>query len=86
MVGLDPEKNAKAPSAFQNEPNHLRNLRHLRNDLTDLARLLARGYIRVTQQRGTAPFLDDGEPQNPLDLPSTESPHGERERAPWKQR
>ncbi len=73
------------PVFFRTEPNHLRDLRHLRIDLADLARLFARGYLRLTQQRGTAPFLGDGEPQKPLDVSRPESPDCERERAPWKQ-
>ncbi len=86
MAGLDSKNNTRAPSAFQDEPEHLRNLRHLRNDLPDLASLLARGYIRLTQQRGMAPFIGQGEPQKPLDVSRPESPDCERESVPWKQR
>ena len=43
---------------------------------TDLAAVLARGYLRLTEKRQTcATSATDSERENPLDVPRRESPH-----------
>ncbi len=51
----------------------------------DLASLLARAYLRLAQKSPQSDVFRPGESQKPLDVSRPESPHGERERAPWKQ-
>ncbi len=50
--------------------------------LTELAGVLARGYLRIGRTAPDSATLR----HKPLDLPRPESPHGQRESAPWKQR
>ena len=60
---------------------------HSRQDrqlFTDLAALMARGFLRLTQKGQIARFSGPGEPRKELDVPVEESPHGEDHgRAEW---
>ena len=72
----------------QTDPNHLRDLRHLRIDtqaqVADLVDILARGFIRLAEKR---PHYTVSEPIAPLirlDSPAPESPPVHRETPQWK--
>ena len=60
---------------------------HSRQDrqlFTELAALMARGYLRLTQSRQIPPDSRHGDSQKELDVPATESPHGDDHgRAEW---
>ena len=78
MVRPDLKKNGPPSSTsalFSGEPDHLRDLRHLRSDLSELAAILARGLLRLTQKPPNGAVSQAIEPQKPLDVSATESPH-----------
>ena len=63
---------------FSGEPDHLRDLRHLRSPdepWRELAAVLATGYLRLTQRSRNDAVSRPGEPQKPLDLPRKPRPH-----------
>ena len=74
---------------FRSGQKHLRHLRHLRNPaISEVASLLARGFLRLTEKRRNDALSWAGGPQIPLDVLRQQLPHevGDqpRRRSRWR--
>jgi len=96
MVGSRSEKLARAaaPTSEFSETvtKHVRDLRHLRSPddepWSELAALLARGYLRLTAKARITAISEPRNPQKEVDLRADQSVHGVEEsrprRPPWR--